>query len=798
MIKKTQWIELLRRIRRSRVSFIAIFIFITFGVGLYTGVKWAEPSLYKSMEADYDKLKLRDIELVCSSGLTEDAMKEIGALPEVTEIEGTYTTYEYFQYDGDLFQAKITSITNEIDLLRVNEGSLPTSDNEIAIEAVWAEEHHVTVGSKIILDQEIPFLKNKEFTVTAFVDIPSALGSLSSNNEVSPINPSPVNTLFFVNGSVFNDNIYKGYTGALIRSDSLRTMSTTEEEYKSAANHIAEEIRGTVENFCTSAAILTRESRGTIVMTSVVGGVFGKLCASFGSVFIIIGILVCYSTVSRLVYQETILIGTKKALGLYDCEVSVSFFLYAIATTVLGVIAGALLSVYVVQPLLLKVLSGPYLFSKAYITFEWKEIIILFVIELSAMCFSAFLACYKTLRKSPLTLLNGPEPPSSKANIIERTALYNKLSLFSKCFVRNFMNDKRRVIATLIGIIGCTALTVSSITFDLSVTGCTKRQFSDLQHFDTIVYFDPDKIEAQDKIAKVLSEKTDNYAKVGSERGAFVTPKGNSMIADVLVDDAGFNGLLEFYRVDGSEIELQAGVLIPCAYSNYYGIDSGDEIVFRDSSKNEYNMTVCASMEYYLQLPRIVMTAREYESYFGKQLQKNAFIVEKGDITIRELSNQLCEIDGYVYTQDYNSDLMKSQSTVALVINVIMYLYIALSVLIAIFVIFDILLMFVAEKKRELITLIINGYSVKYAHRYISVDTCFLSVIGILCGIAVGILLGNWNINNMQSDTSYFLHGINLFACIAGAAFTSLLMVIMTSVALKQVDRFELSDINKI
>lgn len=853
-MKKTQWREFLQRIRRSKVSFIAIFVFIAFGVALYTGIKWSEPAFYRSMETEYDALKLRDLEITFVAGLSEEGLAELRDLPEVSEIEGIYTTYQYFQHKGERFQAKVSSITTEMDLLRVNEGRLPETENEVAVESCWAAEHGISVGGTIVLEHDsdgnphllrnlmdgkmpdaafhdddgMQYLQSDSFLITALVDTPAGLTTLTPMFEGSPTSPAPVSLFLFVSPLAFDAEAFPGYTGVLVRSEALRGMCTTGEAYKTAAYDFADTLRPVAERLCeeqaqrmgnameglkasplgalyadvkmpsSTVSLSVRENMGCVSMSSTIGEIMRKLCINYGSVFIIIGIFVCYTTLSRLVYQEAVLSGTKKALGFFDREVMRSFLLYAIVVTVLGVAAGTLLSVLMVQPLLLGVLSETYLFREAAIIFRWKEVAVIFLLEAAAMLLSAWLACHKTLRQGPLSLLAGEEPNSGNFRFLERSRLYQKLPLLSKCIVQNFLNDRRRVIGTLIGIIGCTALTVSSITFELAVAKSMDRQFGELQRFDTIVCFDPENRDGAAQIESALSDLDVRYTRALKQSGVLMSPNGKRMITMLLVDDAAFDGMLSPASLDGTPLSIENGILLSCAFAEQYGIEPGDSVRFLATDGTEYTLPVGGIMEHYINLPRVVMTAEEYRAIFGEYPPENVFLVEKGTQSVQQIAERLSGIEGYISATDHYADEMAIHSIINMVISAIMILYLVLSVLIALFVILDILLLFVAEKKRELITLNINGYPMKYVRKYIRADTVFLSVPGILGGLMLGILLGIWDVNTMESDACYFLHGVRPFACFAGVVFSAFLVAVMLKIALRQIDRFQLSDINEV
>ena len=78
-----------------------------------------------------------------------------------------------------------------------------------------------------------------------------------------------------------------------------------------------------------------------------------KLKFSLGSLFIIIGTLVCYSVISRLVNDQIIRIGTKKAIGLYQREILLSYLSYTGLALIIGLMFGCLVAFGVVEQILI-------------------------------------------------------------------------------------------------------------------------------------------------------------------------------------------------------------------------------------------------------------------------------------------------------------------------------------------------------------------------------------------------------------------------------------------------------------
>ena len=112
------------------------------------------------------------------------------------------------------------------------------------------------------------------------------------------------------------------------------------------------------------------------------------------------------------------------------------------------------------------------------------------------------------------------------------------------------------------------------------------------------------------------------------------------------------------------------------------------------------------------------------------------------------------------------------------------------------FIILNLLIAFVSEKRRDIITILINGYSYKNANRYIYIDTIFLTIIGLIIGVGAGILFANLTISAFESGYIHLIHTPNLFGILIGIGFTVTLVTVMSLISLKQIRKFNLSDIN--
>lgn len=560
----------------------------------------------------------------------------------------------------------------------------------------------------------------------------------------------------------------------------------------------ADKLLDALKNDFPLCTALSYEGNAGYVMSTVVVEMFDKLRFTLSLPFLLIGFFICYSAMSRVVGGDTVLIGTEKALGMSKREIRAPYLLYAASASLVGAVIGILMGRFFVQPALMFTLKEPYLLTLSVFRFNHLSAGITALGEVIFTMLFAFIAVFRATLKEPTELLVGGIPNGGKAHFYEKYKLFDRLSPLNKCIVNNFASDRRRVAATLIGISGCTALLVCALLFGSSVLFSIDRQYSMIQSYDTVVNFNDIDPAARENIDEALENMGLRHT-VARDANVAVCSEGRGLIISHLTifPDENFE---EFFRLyDGSSRvtaeELKDGIYINCGFAEVHDLEKGSTVTCVSSDFGTKTLTIDGAYEYYLQRPRIVMTASTFERIFGASPVMTSFFVIRGDRTPSELNAALKNVDGFESLVDdyiFNKFGLDAMTPICLGLVV---LYFILSALLAFFVLLDLFTMFVLEKKRELITLMINGFTKREAKRYITADTALLTVLGVLLGVAFGILLGLWNIGAMTSDASYFPHEINFLSCLIGASVCILLTALMLHTALRKMKKFGLADL---
>ena len=701
-------------------------------------------------------------------------------------------------------------------------------------------------------DSGLPPLKNDVFTVTALVSttryIDDAYGA-STENDIS------LSTALYVADCAWDEECDIGCNEILIRSDALHSLYVYSEEYDEAVTDLKEdlapvfreltdarysEILENAETLLSEAkaqlqpgvdpallpedlreeyesALLALEEQKTAI------GELENIEANFVSanenaslqlydvfrtsvsrmryimalLFVIVGLLICHSAVSRLVHDQIVRIGTKKALGLTTGEITRSYLFYALSAAVVGCILGLLVS-YVVAYIILFILMGGSFPGGLRVYADLRIAAVVTALELVLILLTTVTACRSLLKRSAITLLAGPTPPAGKNRFYEKTRLWNKASLLTKTIVNNCLNDKRRVVDTLIGISSCTTLIIMSLTLYVNVLTGNSIQVNDHYHFDSIVYFDSSVENASEAIKEQLSA----LGFAGTEIRSCL------MIVDTVEDDyvcatvfspSDMEEFRRFYTLEpytDSDLSPYEGAWLCSAYLNINGGSSRQTVTGVRTNGEEVALPLDGFFLSYASFDELVITSEKFETVFGTDPKPNAYVVNSGG-NAAAVDKGLQETSGYLYTLDYKAKNAYGFELFAQLSLAVVGVSLALSVVMAFFVILNILTMYVEEKKRELIILRINGYTVKNARKYIYSDTILLTIIGILIAVALGTLVGNIAIGRMECSMLFLLKRLNLFACIMGAATTALLVWIICLIALKQIHTMQLTDINK-
>ena len=546
--------------------------------------------------------------------------------------------------------------------------------------------------------------------------------------------------------------------------------------------------------------VADRAYNGGMIEASMLSSIMGRLAFSMAALFVIVGLLVCYSAVSRIVHEQVVQIGTKKALGLRTREITLSYLVYAALAVIAGCIVGIIVGCTLVEGIIGHTLSARFVTGPYPAHFGLPLALGVTALELVLVLGATWLACRSVLSENAIELLKGAKPPEAKTRFYEKWAAWDRLPLFTQTVVNNCINDRRRMFSTIVGVAGCTALIVTAITLNDDVLTSYDEQYSNVYGFDTIVYVDRSVDDAALNVAQALRNENVDSAPVRLRFASVEKPDGTRAGVRVIVptDDESFARLYQVNTLAGQQFDNSSdGIWFSNSYATHAGGKVGQEAVLDFGDGAQRHFAIAGFYEYRLTLTEMVMNASQYESVMGSAPVANALLVDAHGASAAEVAQMLEDVPGFDAVSADAKAQKNSFDSFAGVSRTVVGIYLALAVLMAIVVLLNLNVMFITEKKRELIVLMINGFSTHDAKRYIYNDTIVLTAIGIVFGIIVGCIMGSITVAAVEPTVADFFKGIAWRAVAAGLLGSAILAFAMSAVALRRIPKFDLTDINK-
>ena len=543
-------------------------------------------------------------------------------------------------------------------------------------------------------------------------------------------------------------------------------------------------------------ASLGRNMNAGFASTVVPADMMSSIKYTMVLLFVIVGIFVCYSALSRNVHDQIIQIGTKKALGLSRNEVTVSFLMYGTLATVIGWVFGIAIARFVIEPIILNVLANNYILGENQYYFSLPTSILFLLFELVVTNLTTYLACNKILKKKAVKLLQGPEELMGKSHFYEKLPGWNSLPLLTKTIINNCVNDKRRMLSTLVGVAGCCSLMVSAMSLITNMNDSLDYQINNVAKYDTIIYVDSNVDDAVDNINGKLDEMGLEHYLASYSSCAIENNNGDFVSGALLIYDSDdFSNYFDV-ALDGKRQDTSDGICVTKAYAQNNNVKVGDYVTILNGMGDKYSVKVGATYDYYLLRVQTVIREDAYIEAFNSVPKKNAILVKRGNYSISEINDRLYSIEGHISTFDNLEETIRIYGGLTEPMKIVVYTFFALAVVLAFLVLLNLLIIFVDEKKKELIVMMINGYSRKTVKSYIYGDTIVLTIIGIIIGIVLGVTVGFATIDSFTSDCVIIMKNINIPSYLLCGALTALLSAITCIIALFKVNKFKLTDIN--
>lgn len=535
--------------------------------------------------------------------------------------------------------------------------------------------------------------------------------------------------------------------------------------------------------------ILDRDSNVSYARYKIDVEKVASVATVFPIFFFLVAALVSLTTMTRMVEEERIQIGTLKALGYKPLKIMSKYLIYCGTATVLGCAIGLAAGFQLLPAAIYKAYASQYSLPELTLQFNWQYALLSCGLEILCTLGATWLACGHTLREKPASLMIPRAPKAGKRIWLEKIGfLWKRLSFSYKATARNIFRYKKHLFMTIVGITGCTALMVAGFGMRDSMSEIVKTQFSDLMRYDMRIEL------AEDDQDSVLTEflQGKEHVKIRSMNGDVTADKNKEKISAAVYipeDNAAFGDFVNLRgRKSGKAVSFDGhAAVLTEKMADALELSLGDTFTLTDSDEKSAEFTLTGITENYVGC-YIYLDADLYASSFGispEDIEYNGYLLKSGITTLAEQDETASRLQDseFVSSTEFTSQSQESYETTLSSINIIVYILILCAGALAVVVLYNLTNININERSRELATLRVLGYHHNEVARYIFREIGLLSILGTLTGLAAGWALHYYVIRTAESVDMMMGRDVAplsyVLAAVITLAFSALVDVLM-------------------
>ena len=520
---------------------------------------------------------------------------------------------------------------------------------------------------------------------------------------------------------------------------------------------------------------------------------------AFPIVFLVVAVMMSLTSMARMVEEDRSLIGTYVGLGYGRLAVASRYLLFALLACLIGGGLGLLVGFLGIPAFLLVVLEGMYVMPGVRLEYDWlygSLGIALFVVGVLA---ATIYACVQEMRMTPAALMRPKAPRAGSRILLERIKpVWNRMGFLSKVTARNIFRFKSRLIMTVGGVAGCTALIVCGLAINDTVADLGIKQYRDVYQYDLMVVSgDSDADEMRAKVAsdgrttstmnvriesgdmavgKSDSGSGDSSGSVGSESIQLVAvpEKRLSDLGEMVTLQPVHSGILGTSSIGGKgSLKLDDdGVIVAQSAASSLGIATGSKVRLTNGDGVQVTAKVSA-VNRNLIGSDVYISETYYAKLFGKSFVSNVPVSAESDVqSTKSLTwnAMYAKLSGSDQSQtDYAQSLEKDSSVVKAVssahmadsfkfdlMGAVVALIVALAGGLALVVLFTLANTNVSERVREMATLKVLGFFDREVHHYVNREMMILTVMGVVLGLPLGRFVGGLLTMALNMPSLYF------------------------------------------
>ena len=418
------------KIKDNYKRFLSLLCMALLGVGFYAGIQAASPDMIKTLDNFYDENNVYDIEVVSNLGLTKEDVKELSKVKNIEKVVGTYSKDAYLNLNNKQYVLKLIGLNKEINNVYLEEGRLPSNNNEIVVEKALLEDNNLKINDSISIE-------NNNYKIVGTMLSPLYF---SNDRPTTTLGNGKVNYLVYLNENVIKQDVY---TNVYLTIKGAKDKITNSKEYKKSIEKATTNIEKIKKDRETArydelyGDIIKQAETYNIpldktALTTPKWYIFDRTDNNsykelingsenlkqignvFPIIFFCIAILVSLISMMRMIEEDRTENGTLKSLGFNSFQITSKYIIYSLFATVIGGLLGIVMGSLLIPRVVWNAYKTMFTIPKFICDIDTSANIIGLLICIICICGTAIFVCIKNLKDVPANLMRPKAPKIGK------------------------------------------------------------------------------------------------------------------------------------------------------------------------------------------------------------------------------------------------------------------------------------------------------------------------------------------------------------------------------------------------
>ncbi len=776
--------KMFRDIRKNLSQFITIFLMVMIGIMAFSGIKAYMDGMTKTADKFYTENNLQDMDVM--GYLKHDDLNMIKKMDNVNDAELKLSVSGLTDNDKTLLLNFIES--NNISKFYIVDGEPFDNKSGVWLDEFYAKENNIHVGDVILVKYETMELHEK---VRALVNIPDHLYDVRDSSELYPDRKEFGFAYVSIN-EITEDYIKsKAMKEAGIEDKKVFDMVVPDFNYKDyipyssimidvkdkdKRNKLKEEIEDKVEN---AKAIINIEDSSSY--SAYQGEIDeGKTYVGvFSGIFLFIAMLSVITTMTRVVKNQRVQIGTLKALGFSNNKILFHYMGYGFWVSVFASIVGLVLGYYAIGKVFIDLEMAFFEIPNGAPSMDITSYYVAGIVVL-IVALITYITGRSILRENPAETLR-TKIPSIKGNAlnITRSKIFKHMSFESLWNIRDILRNKMRTFMGLAGVVGCCTLIVCALGMLDSMNFFVKLQFETIYNFDY-------KLNIKEDISN--DDLNILYDKYGNNTSKYLgieikDNEGNREANNIFVTDA--NEYVRFVD-DKNNIKNKPdddGIFVTYKLAKTKGYKLGDTIEWHIYGDSKYYKSKIIGFNKDPQNQNISMT-RKYLESLGIEYKPDALYTNVDLKNVKEIKN-------VENIQDIES-LKNGMQGMLSMMKTMLVLIIAIAILLGAVIIYNLGILSYTEKQYQFATLKVLGFEDKQIKKIFIKQNNWIAIVSIIFGLPGGFYLTDWLFKTAIEETYDFGASIRPISYVIAAVGTFVISYLVSRFLSRNIKKIDM------